>query len=370
MSYGGGDAGFFIGVSVGIGVLLLFGLLSQTGGSSSGLVQERPGYAPLAEHQTAPVEQLTSLSLTQLKRIIEATRSERVKIQSAIYAAKNRLSWAKFRHLFMIVLLSPLFLMLLLIPPIAKRLYVWRRRTVTQLEDEIKSLETKLSAAVITLDFDMVPEITAAFNDLEAAFRGIIACNAKWDITTEWETDQFRSRTTASRSLERKSIQIVQGDGPYIKSSRRALIFGNVTGTTIYIYPGFAMVTGGSRAFALVETIDLSVRGNSTRFIEDQNPPPDAEIISQTWLKANKDGSRDRRFSYNRQIPIMQYGELHFHSSSGINEMYLLSRAAPCIAFAYAFDALKRVVRRSSAVQDAPIIRSAPAISARSAPRI
>jgi hypothetical protein len=224
-------------------------------------------------------------------------------------------------------------------------------KTIAELESHIETLNAKLKASVISLDFEVSAEVARAFNDLETAFEGVRSCKAKWDITTEWRADQFRWRTIASRSVERKPVDLVWGDGPYIESSRHALMFGNVTGTTIYIYPGFAMITGRGAEFALVELTDLTIQGRPTTFIEDGQPPADAEVIGQTWLKANKDGSRDRRFSYNRQIPILRYGEIHLKSEKGVDELYLLSRAEPCMIFDGSFNLLKRTVQPPSGLK-------------------
>ena len=63
-------------------MLLFVALLSQAGRLSPG--SARAGRTPLVEHKTAPIEQLTSLSLAQLKKLIEETRSENAEIQAEI----------------------------------------------------------------------------------------------------------------------------------------------------------------------------------------------------------------------------------------------------------------------------------------------
>ena len=63
----------------------------------------------------------------------------------------------------------------------------------------------------------------------------------------------------------------------------------------------------------------------STRFIESERVPQDAEIIDYTWKFTNKDGSRDLRFSNNRKYPICKYGELTLKSPNGIHTIILFS---------------------------------------------
>jgi len=64
-------------------------------------------------------------------------------------------------------------------------------------------------------------------------------------------------------------------------------------------------------------------------------------LIGYTWKKANKDGSPDRRFANNYQIPILAYGGIRLTSKSGLNEEYLISNAATAQGFAQAWAAFK-----------------------------
>jgi hypothetical protein len=70
-------------------------------------------------------------------------------------------------------------------------------------------------------------------------------------------------------------------------------------------------------------------------------------VVGQTWAKANKDGSPDRRFNNNYQIPIAKYGVLWFQSPTGLLEAYMISDYAKTESFALAVshhrDALARM---------------------------
>ena len=71
---------------------------------------------------------------------------------------------------------------------------------------------------------------------------------------------------------------------------------------------------------------ELTVRVSQGRFIED-TAPRDAQVVDHTWRYVNKNGSPDRRFANNRQLPVCLYDEIHFASRSGINEIIQVSRA-------------------------------------------
>jgi len=79
--------------------------------------------------------------------------------------------------------------------------------------------------------------------------------------------------------------------------------------------------------FALIDLKEVDLDYSDSNFIEEENVPNDGEIIGKTWAKANKDGTRDKRFSTNYQIPVLRYGVLHFKTDKGLNEVYMISKA-------------------------------------------
>ena len=91
------------------------------------------------------------------------------------------------------------------------------------------------------------------------------------------------------------------------------------------------------QAFGLVDIRSVTLDYNSVSFIEEETVPTDAELIGHTWKKANKDGSPDRRFANNYQIPILKYGDIRFTSRSGLNEAYMISNERLARGFAEAF---------------------------------
>ncbi len=68
--------------------------------------------------------------------------------------------------------------------------------------------------------------------------------------------------------------------------------------------------------------------------IEEEDVPSDAAVVDQTWAKANKDGSPDRRLANNFAIPVAAYGMLDLMSASGLNGEYMVSNLEATQRFA------------------------------------
>ena len=94
----------------------------------------------------------------------------------------------------------------------------------------------------------------------------------------------------------------------------------------------------------ILEISELEVDYETTRFIETDTMPPDSNRVGEVWEKSNKDGSRDKRFTENRQFPVIQYGEITFKSASGIYEKYMFSNAKVAEEFINALKAFKELL--------------------------
>jgi hypothetical protein len=66
--------------------------------------------------------------------------------------------------------------------------------------------------------------------------------------------------------------------------------------------------------------------------------PSDAKVVGHTWFKANKDGSPDRRFANNYQIPIVAYAFLTLKSEGGLWEEFHFSNPERLVQFLKAFN--------------------------------
>ena len=102
-------------------------------------------------------------------------------------------------------------------------------------------------------------------------------------------------------------------------------------------------------AFALVDMREIEVEASATRFHEDERVPSDADVVGNTWARANKDGSPDRRFASNHQIPICLYGRITFRCLGGLTEEYIFSNVRAAEAFAMAFLAYQKALKEDRA---------------------
>jgi hypothetical protein len=193
---------------------------------------------------------------------------------------------------------------------------------------------------------DIPESLQSTFSRFSDAFAKMSRSNRIWDTVSHREINQFAERTIAARAIERKPVRFRLGRCVVIQSDWQVPQLENANGGDIYLFPLFVVYFAGEQSFALLEYKDIQFVCGITRFHEEETVPGDAQVAGRTWAKTNKDGSPDRRFKGNYEIPVTEYGKLVFRSSTGLNEEYMVSSVANCQAFAQEWNALVQGIAR------------------------
>jgi hypothetical protein len=289
------------------------------------------------EIKSAAIDKLTPTELLEFKRILFASGKEYSETHSILHTKTknerdtankvNRLQKSIFRFML-------------------KKKIARKKDELNQLRDEIAELSEQLKFAVVKLQIDADDTYSDLFKNVVAAFKLLTQCLKKWDVTSSKSINRITERSAASSTITRTEIVLSETYLPILRTEEPALRFHNINGGDLYLYPGFLIVYNSNTDFAIIDYTDISVNFSPVRFIETDPVPSDAEVIEYTWFKVNKDGSPDRRFTSNYQIPVVSYGDLHFESSTGLNEVYCFSSRESVMLFQKALfeyvDALKK----------------------------
>jgi len=178
------------------------------------------------------------------------------------------------------------------------------------------------------------------FENLQKAFETLSQVNAVWLIVKQKKTWEWKQNAGADSLVSRNKTRIfqefTQRDAPawiirscdekcYISDDLQVameLIFYQDRVIKIAIN-GQGIITNSEFKYS-----DLQVEYSTTNFIEDSAPPTDAEILKYTWRYVRVDGNRDLRYSGNRQLPILKYGELTLIISNSEKNIFLFSNPA------------------------------------------
>lgn len=287
-----------------------------------------PPEGPLpGEIHSGAISEMTSPGLGELKRLINEAAMQRVTLSRSVAESEKRLQETKQR-----LHNAQRFVVRLFMQKQIPRLADDVHEQGTKLEDE----RARLNGCEIDIGFAFDDATLNSFAALVRAYEELRQCAAIWDITSSSATNRVAQRTIATDALTRTLVQFDFASSENINSAYKALVLGNTNGEDIHIYPGFVMMRSPGRDFALLDVRDLTVELRLSRFIEEERILEDSEVIDRTWAKTNKDGSPDRRFQGNYQIPVIKYGQLFFRSNTRLQEAYMFSNFERTKAFAAA----------------------------------
>ena len=179
------------------------------------------------------------------------------------------------------------------------------------------------------LRYSLEDEPGKRFVQLQTAFNQLGACQAIWHVNAASHTDDWKRNSGVNTLTKRSAIRLEVGVPPKVQCNIKVPTL-KATRATLYFFPDRLLVYDPSGVGALPYS-DLHAEAGQVRFVESDQVPRDATQVGTTWQYVNKKGGPDRRFSNNRQLPVMLYGELLLSSASGLRELFAMSTPAAAV---------------------------------------
>lgn len=272
---------------------------------------------PVREVHSASTELLTSEGLRELKQLIQAAFTEHEDISRELAGARREKQGAsdRFESWRNGFLCRRLF----------KAKFAQREIDLETASAKVAELEEQLRLTTIATHVEIEREQAEPYFQMRDAFASLGECQAIWDIKSFRGADKFHERTTVEARVSRQKVAFSLGGCDLLQWEQRVPHLQNAKGGDLFLYPGFVLYRAAKEAFSVIDYHDINGGSVFVQFQEEESIPTDAKVIGQTWAKANKDGSRDKRFANNYQIPIVLYGSLSMKSGSGLWEEFQFS---------------------------------------------
>lgn len=278
------------------------------------------------EHiHSASTELLTSETLKDLKRLIQTASKQRDDISLDLDSARTEKIEAVSRF--------DKWDTGFLFKRVFKSAFEKRRAEAETATDKVTELEEQLKLSTIATHIEIEKEQANLYYLLKDAFSALCECISIWDVKTRQATDQYHERTIANSRIERERVKFNLASCDLIEWDEKVPHIRNAKGGSFFFYPGFIVYRTAREAFSLIEYHDMKGRASLVQFHEEDGVPSDAKVIGQTWAKCNKDGSRDKRFANNYQIPIAQYIQVTLKNESGLWEEFHFSNPQRLVTF-------------------------------------
>ena len=181
--------------------------------------------------------------------------------------------------------------------------------------------ETRKSV-VLFYDFDETKQ--AEFERVVEEYSKALGVKKIWHIASEGAISDRKKNAGASTLVKRHTTNASLKPPSFLKSNIPIPSIQVGIQTLCFLPEKILLLS--KAGVASINYQDLKIEIDSTRFIESQSVPSDAEIVDYTWRFVNKSGGPDKRFKNNTKIPVCKYETINLRSSTGLNEQIMLSR--------------------------------------------
>jgi hypothetical protein len=210
------------------------------------------------------------------------------------------------------------------------------------IEAQLSELHEQHALARLATEITVDRNIAEPYSRMCDSFAAMTKSQRIWDTLTRKANNQATERTAATQSITRELVTFNRGQSDILSCEWEVPCLQNRSGGDMYLYPAFVLYRVTSDTFAVIDVQDVTMEYVPFGFIEREEIPADSPIINHTWLKVNKNGTPDKRFKDNVQVPIVQYAILKLKSPTGLNEEYMLSSAPLCENFAKEWAAFRQ----------------------------
>ena len=198
------------------------------------------------------------------------------------------------------------------------------------------------SITSLTYD-DLDADLALRFNAVREACKDLASSERIWRLSDSPEQRTLKAGDV-SFPPEREPARVGLLEPPGIRANIQ--IWGIDAGDRkIYFFPEGVLIYRGER-YEGISYKSFKASFTPARFFEEEEVPEDAEVVGRTWRYTREDGSPDRRYTPNPQIPVVLYGLLHITGPSGLDVRLQVSNSAAAARFARAFGAKERARAR------------------------
>ena len=166
------------------------------------------------------------------------------------------------------------------------------------------------------------------YNNIKSILDEIKMSEKIWFIKSSHKVEDERYNSGASSSIDRQLINIEPKCPKYVESNIIPYSI-NIENKTIYFFPDRIFVETNKNIFD-IKFSHIELKIYQRKFIEEEPLTKDSIVVEKTWKYINKNGTPDKRFSNNYEIPVCLYTTINCYTQEGFNIKLQLSNGNSC----------------------------------------
>ena len=195
-------------------------------------------------------------------------------------------------------------------------------------ESRIDRLSGLLDDYNLKMSFQMEDQVRESYDNLTSSFQKASSCSRIWDILS------YSANENNPTNYKRKKVIFIPEAPTDIDVEIPFLHLSNIDGDDLYLTPLFILAFDQNE-ISFLDYRDVIISDSKIEMLESEIPrPSDIEVLDLKWEFSNKDGSPNRRYSNNRELPLVNYTRVDLNTEDGhLNETYLFSNSSKVIPF-------------------------------------
>ena len=203
-------------------------------------------------------------------------------------------------------------------------------------------LLTRRNAVMIEYNIDN--NIQKLIDDRNKAIEILSCCSKLWNITDYQSVVYSRVNAGCNTNVTRKSASLELKKLPFfIKTINNDKFYQLKIDFSNYIFLPDKILLIKFLSVAALKYSDIIITLEDKNFVETQFIPNDGEFLYNTWQYVNNNGTPDRRFNNNRQLPVYRYKGIYLSSNSGLNIHLMASSAKKADNFDVLFNQVNEI---------------------------
>lgn len=180
---------------------------------------------------------------------------------------------------------------------------------------------------LIEIYYNIDESINGVYQKFVYHFSELLDCSRVWQYLHSQRTNDYKYSSGAGHTITRRRLtRIATNKTPSkIFLTNVKIPYLGLINTELFFFPE-RLIIKRKHQYGAIMYKNIQCQSEITRFIESEGVPGDAIVVDHTWRYLNKNGTPDKRFKNNYQLPICQYSEYSFNSSSGLNERIATSK--------------------------------------------
>ncbi len=182
------------------------------------------------------------------------------------------------------------------------------------------------SRRFILVEYNIEKDIAPLIERRNIAISYLKSCCKIWNIEEYSSVAYSRVNAGAGTNVKRSSCFLTYNKPPkYLKIANDLKVYQLLVGARRYIFLPDKILVAGFLQVGALRYGDIVVSLETTSFVETESRQLDATFLYNTWQYVNNNGTPDRRFNNNRQIPVYAYEKIYLSSTTGLNLHLMVS---------------------------------------------